>query len=292
MSVLKKALFVGAAAFAALVGGAGMAGAQTLEPGYRLLDAENTLVIDTTKGRVIVEMSPQLAPGHVERMKTLTRQHFYDGLIFHRVMEDFMAQTGDPQGTGLGASELPDLKAEFSTRRDASFPMVVAAQPVGAQVGFLGAMPVKSQVNELMAMSADGKVKAWGLFCQGALGMARDSQPDSANSQFFLMRGASAFLETRYTSLGTIVSGLDVVRKLKIGEPPVNPDKMLKVQLLADMPQEERPQLIVMDTSSPQFKAVLDGVLKEKGDGFSVCDVTVPVKDLAPPPAAAPVASN
>ncbi|EGF90724.1 cyclophilin type peptidyl-prolyl cis-trans isomerase/CLD family protein [Asticcacaulis biprosthecium C19] len=288
MSVLKKALLVGAAAFAAL---AGMAGAQTLEPGYRNLDAENTLVIDTTKGRVIVEMLPQLAPGHVERMKTLTRQKFYDGLIFHRVMEDFMAQTGDPQGTGQGGSEMPDLTAEFTTRRDASFPLVVAAKPVGSQVGFVGAMPVKSQVNELMAMTADAKVNAWGLFCQGSLGMARDSQPNSANSQFFLMRGASSFLETRYTAFGTVISGLDVVRKLKIGEPPVNPDKMLTVRLLADIPEAERPQIIVMDTNSPQFKTVLDGVLKEKGDGFSVCDVTVPIKDLAPPPAA-PVASN
>lgn len=280
MSVLKKALMTGAAAFMAF---AGIAGAASLDPGYRAPDPNNTLVIDTTKGRVVVEMYPQMAPASVERMLTLTRQHFYDGLIFHRVLEDFMAQTGDPKGTGMGGSELPDVKGEFSMRHDASFPMVVAARPAGYTVGFLGAMPVQSQVNELMTISTDGKASAWGLFCQGTLGMARDSSPDSANSQFFLMRGANSFLEKRYTAVGTIVWGLDVVRKLKIGEPPVNPDKMLTVRVLADIPEAERPQIEIMDTSSTQFQGVLDATRKDKGADFSACDVNLPAKDLAAP---------
>lgn len=277
MSILKQVLLAGATALMAV---SGVASAAPLDPGYRELDAAHTLVIDTTKGRVIVEMSPQLAPAHVERMLTLTRSGFYNGIIFHRVMADFMAQTGDPKGTGMGGSELPNLEPEFNVRRDANFPLVVADQPSGAMVGFVGAMPVKSQVNELMAMSNDGKIESWGLFCQGALGMARDSTPNSANSQFFLMRGQNSFLETRYTAFGTVVSGLDVVRKLKLGEPPVDPDKMVKVQVLADMPPEERPQVTVMDTRSPQFQQILDATRKEKGEGFSICDVTIPVKDL------------
>ena len=77
-------------------------------------DPENTLVIETTKGRVVVALRPDLAPGHVERIKTLARQGFYDGVVFHRVIDGFMAQTGDPTGTGTGGSKLPDLKAEFS----------------------------------------------------------------------------------------------------------------------------------------------------------------------------------
>ncbi|MEE1655239.1 peptidylprolyl isomerase [Microvirga sp. CF3062] len=79
-----------------------------------MADPENTLIMETTKGRVVIELRPDLAPGHVERIKTLAREGFYDGVVFHRVIEGFMAQTGDPTGTGSGGSDLPDLKAEFN----------------------------------------------------------------------------------------------------------------------------------------------------------------------------------
>ncbi len=282
MSLVKKSALL-AGAIAALMATSAFA----LDPGYRLADPNNTLVIDTTKGQVILEMYPSLAPSHVERMLTLTRQHFYDGLTFHRVIEDFMAQTGDPKGDGTGDSTLPNVKAEFVVRHDSSFPMTVATRPKGSVIGFVGAMPVQSQVNELMAISNDGKVNAWGLFCQGAVGMAHSYDPDSANSQFFLMRGANSSLEKKYTAFGVVLTGLDVVRKLKIGEPPVNPDKMTTVRVLADIPEAERPQVEVMDTASSQFQAVLEAVRKDKGDNFSDCDVTVPAKILNPPPATA-----
>ncbi len=289
--VKKKALFGGA--MAALVATSAFAtGALALDPGYRALDAEHTLVIDTTKGRIIVEMYPELAPNHVERLTTLTRQHFYDNLIFHRVIEDFMDQTGDPKGNGEGGSSLPDLKAEFTFRHDTNFPLAVATHPSGSMVGFIGAMPIQSQVNELAAITKDGKTEAWGLYCQGTLGMAHSYDPNSGNSQFFLMRGANSSLEQHYTAFGTVVSGMDVVRKMKIGEPPVNPDKMTKVQILADMPAADRPNLEVMDTHSTQFQAILDKTRKDKGVNFSACDVTVPAKIVgaadattnAPPP--------
>ncbi len=283
MMSLKKhgALLAGAVAIlgAATVNAAG-AQDKPLDPGYRAPDPNNTLVIDTTKGRIVVEMYPQMAQNHVDRMLTLTRQHFYDGLIFHRVIEDFMDQTGDPKGDGSGGSTLPNIKAEFTMRHDASFPMTVASHPAGALIGFVGAMPVESQVNELAALTKDGKTQAWGLYCQGVLGMARDNDPDSANSQFFLMRAANASLEKNYTAFGAVVSGLDVVRKIKIGSPAVNPDKMTSVQVLADMPEATRPHIEVMDTSSPQFQAVIDATRKKMGADFSACDVTVPSKDL------------
>lgn len=293
MSLVKKSALL-AGAIAALMATSALA----LDPGYRAADPNNTLVIDTTKGQVILEMYPALAPNHVERMITLTRQKFYDGLSFHRVIEDFMAQTGDPKGDGTGDSSLPNVKAEFLIRRDSSFPLTVATRPKGSLIGFVGAMPVQSQVNELMAISNDGKVNAWGLFCQGAVGMAHSFDPDTGNSQFFIMRGANNALEKKYTAFGVVLTGLDVVRKLKIGEPPVNPDKMNTVRVLADIPEAERPQIEVMDTASSQFQAVLDGVRKEKGDNFSDCDVTVPAKILnapkatteATPPPAVPAA--
>jgi len=287
MSLVKKSALLAGAIAALMATSAPVTQAWALDPGYRVADPNNTLVIDTTKGQVILEMYPALAPNHVERMVTLTRQHFYDGLTFHRVIEDFMAQTGDPKGDGTGDSSLPNVKAEFVVRHDSSFPFTVATRPKGSLIGFVGAMPVQSQVNELMAISNDGKVNAWGLFCQGVIGMAHSYDPDSANSQFFLMRGANSSLEKHYTAFGVVLTGLDVVRKLKIGEPPVNPDKMNTVRVLADIPEAERPQIEVMDTASPQFQAVLEAVRKDKGDNFSDCDVTVPAKILNPPPATA-----
>ncbi|MGZ3297840.1 MAG: peptidylprolyl isomerase [Asticcacaulis sp.] len=251
-----------------------------LDPGFRAPDPENTLVIDTTKGQVIIELYPQMAPASAERMRTLAHQHFYDGLIFHRVMEDFMDQTGDPKGDGTGGSTLPNVKAEFTVRHDSSFPMVAAAHPAGVVNGFVGAMPVASQVNELMPISKDGKVQAWGLYCQGTVGLARDNDVDSGNSQFFLMRAVNSNLERNYTAVGTVLTGLDVVRKIKIGSPAVDPDKMLKVRVLSDIPVNERPNLEVMDTLSPQFKALIEATRKEKGADFSPCDMTVPVKVL------------
>jgi len=252
--------------------------ALALDPGYRTPDPNNVLVIETTKGEIIAELSPLMAPNHVAQVTALAHQHFYDGQIFHRVIEDFMDQTGDPTGTGQGGSQMPNIKAEFSMRHDATFPMAVASHPAGALMGFVGAMPVQSQVNELMPLSKDGKVSAWGVYCQGTVGMARDNDNDSANSQFFLMRAPSSVLERRYTAFGVVLSGLDVVRKMKIGEPPVNPDKLLSVRVLADIPPAERPVIEVMDTQSPQFKAIIDKTRKDKGADFSVCDVNVPVK--------------
>src|SRR5215212_6486084 len=136
-------------------------------------DPENTLILETTKGRVVIELRPDLAPGHVERIKTLARQGFYDGVVFHRVIDGFMAQTGDPTGTGSGGSDLPDLKAEFSD------------------------VP----------------------FTRGIIGMARTSDPDSANSQFFIMYGEASSLNGQYTVLGQVVDGMNAVDAIKKGPP-------------------------------------------------------------------------
>ncbi len=158
-----------------------------LPPG---VDPENTLVIDTTPGRIIVKLRNDVAPGHAERMKLLAREQFYDDVPFHRVIEGFMAQTGDGEfGNGTGGSQYPDLKAEFS-----DVPSV-----------------------------------------RGTDGMARTSNPHSANSQFFIMFDEGSFLNGQYTVVGEVVSGMDVIDKLKRGEPPANPDKILKMQVAADV---------------------------------------------------------
>ena len=245
---------------------------------WRTPDPENTLVIETTKGRIIAELAPEAAPEHVKRLKQLAREKFYDGLVFHRVIDHFMAQTGDPLGTGEGQSPYPDLKGEFTFRRGADLKLTSVASPTGAQLGFLRSLPVQTQPDALMMMTADQKVSAWGLYCPGVLGMARGDDPDTANSQFFMMRQTYPSLDKRYTAFGRVVSGLDVVRSIKTGEPVVDPDKMVRVRVMADIPAAERPTVRVLDTASARFRAAVELARKTKGADFSPCDVEVPAQ--------------
>ena len=263
---------------AVLAGGARAAPPAPAAPDWRQADPENVLVIDTSKGRILVEMSPEAAPKHVAQIKTLARQKLYDGLVFFRVIDWFMDQTGDPKNTGDGASSLPNLKAEFTFRRSASTPFVAVASPMGADVGLLGALPVVSQTSALMQLNPDHQVSAWGTYCPGVAGMARDDDPDSANSQFFLMRQAYPSLDKRYTVWGRVLVGLDVVRAIKTGEPVQDPDKMTSVRVLADLPEAERPKVYVMDTHGPAFKRLLGQTRQAKGADFSVCDLELPAQ--------------
>lgn len=252
---------------------------------WRTPDAANLLVIDTTRGRVLVEMSPEVAPAHVERIRLLAGKGFYDGLAWHRVIDWFMAQTGDPLGTGDGQSWYPDLKAEFTFRRGPGSAFAGVAEPAGAVVGFMGALPVQTQPDALMPGTTDGKVHGWGLYCSGVAGMARDEPNDSANSQFFLMRQAYPSLDKRYTVWGRVISGLSVVRALKASPNPdgivSEPDRMTRVRVAADLPQAERPAIRVMDTRSPAFRALVDHARQARGADFSPCDIEVPVEEAA-----------
>ena len=154
------------------------------------VDPQNAIVIDTNQGRIIVKLRPDLAPKHAERIKTLAREKYYDNVPFHRVIDGFMAQTGDGQNkNGTGGSKYPNLPAEFSSTP----------------------------------------------FKRGVVGMARANDPNSANSQFFIMYADGPFLNGKYTVVGEVVSGMDVVDKIKKGEPVVNPDRMVRVQVGADV---------------------------------------------------------
>ena len=246
---------------------------------WRTADPENTLVIDTNQGRIIAELSPLAAPAHVARVKALARGHFYDGLSFFRVIDGFMDQTGDPKNTGEGGSDLPNLQPEFTFRRSPDAPFASLVQGGGADLGFVGVLPIASQTQAMAAFTADGKVRAGALFCAGVLGMARAEAEDSANSQFFLMRDAYPSLNGKYTAFGRVLVGLDVVRRIKLGEPVAAPqDRMLKVQVLADMPAGERPQVRVIDTQGPYFAALMQQDLVGKGDGASPCDLDIPAE--------------
>jgi peptidylprolyl isomerase len=246
---------------------------------WRTPDPDDVLVIDTSKGRVIVELVPEVAPGHVARLKDLARKGTYDGRTFFRVIDRFMAQTGDPTDTGEGDTDLPDLKAEFTFRRTADLPFAIASSPWGTEEGFVKSLPVVSQAMSWSEMTADGKVAAWGSYCPGVVGMARGDEVDSANSQFFLMRQPYLSLDKRYTAFGRVISGLETIRAIKTGEPVAAPqDRMDRVRVLADIPASERPALRVIDPAGPWFRGEIKRLRKTKGADFSLCDVNIPVK--------------
>jgi peptidylprolyl isomerase len=234
-------------------------------------------VIDTNKGRILVELVPLVAPSHVTRVRELARKGLYNGRSFFRVIDQFMAQTGDPQDNGMGGSDLPDLTAEFTFRRGADTPFVQVADQAVAEIGFVGPLPVMTQSSQLMPMTADGRISGWALYCPGVAGMARGESPDSANSQFFLMRQAYPSLEKRYTAFGRVISGLEVVRAIKAGEPVVAPqDLMTRVQVLADMPASSRPKVRVIDPRSPWFTAEVARVRASRGADFTACAINIP----------------
>jgi peptidylprolyl isomerase len=244
---------------------------------WRTPNPQDVLVIDTNKGRIILELLPEIAPNHVARVRELARSGLYDGRTFFRVIDAFMAQTGDPQDNGMGGSDKPDLVQEFLFRRGPDSGMVLAADATVSELGFIKSMPVMSQSSMLMPMTNDGKVAAWGLFCPGVAGMARGQGEDSANSQFFLMRQAYPSLEKRYTTFGRVLAGLDVVRAIKVGEPVDAPqDKMDKVRVLADIPAAERPKVRAIDPNSAWFKAEIASARAKAGADFTACAIRIP----------------
>ena len=244
---------------------------------WRSPDPNDVLVIDTNKGRILVEMLPEVAPKHVAQVRALAHEGFYDGQRFFRVIDKFMDQTGDPQNNGQGGSAKPNLPAEFTFRRGADLPFVMAADQTVAEIGFIKSLPVMSQSMMLAAMTRDQKVTAWGLYCQGVMGMARDSTPDSGNSQFFLMRYPYPSLDKNYTAWGRVIAGLEVVRDIKVGEPVADPqDRMDHVRLLADIPEASRPKIRVIDPTGPWFRAEIVRVRAAKGADFTACDIDIP----------------
>jgi peptidylprolyl isomerase len=256
------------------------------EADWRTPDPKDVLVIDTSKGRIIVELNDLAAPNTAERIRTLARNGVYDGRAFFRVIDNFMDQTGDPLDTGVGASSLPSLKGEFTFRRGADTPFVSIDKRAGVEEGMVGSLPVISQTTDLGLLTVDHKVDAWGAFCAGVVGMARPSDPDGANSQFFLMRTnatetdhASHGLDKNYAAFGRVLAGQDVIDAIKTGEPVAPPaDKMLTVKVLADLPAASRPKVRVVDPAGAWFKAEAAYLQSVQGSDFTVCSVGLPAE--------------
>lgn len=252
---------------------------------WRALDPANTLHIETSKGRVIIEMFPEIAPAHIARIRELSSVGFYDGLQFFRVIDGFMAQTGDPENNGRGRADKPNVPAEFEFRRGPEMPFVEAARQGGDRLGFYKTMPIITQPDAIMDSTPDGKARAFPTHCAGVVSMARAGavngvdQVDSANSQFFITRAPYQLsLDRRYTAWGRVVFGLDAVRAIAIGEPPAAPDRMIKVRVAADLPDAERPPIYVVRTDSVDFRRMVDQRRRDRGADFSVCDIDFPAR--------------
>ena len=248
------------------------------DPNWREADPENLMVIESTKGRIIVELRPDLAPQAVARMKALTRAGVYDGLGFHRVIDGFVAQTGNPGDVDGGKSSLPDLKPEFSARLapDAAFHPV--AKRTDGAAGFLGAQPVEATSPAEDDRRGDGTTEFWGAYCPGVVGMGRGEALDSANSEFFFMRGHARRLDRLYTVVGMTLDGIERVYALNAGEPPTQPDAMVRVRIASDIPEGERPRVTVMRAEGLEFQNHVGATRGQKRADFTICDLRLAVK--------------
>ena len=253
-------------------------GAARAEPDWRGLDPQNTLVVETSKGRIVVEMAPTLAPLAVARVKRLAREGVYDGLLFHRVIAGFVDQTGNPNNRDGGTSAYPDLPAEFSVRLSDPARAKVIVQRGDAVEGFLGAVPFVGVSAAEQALGGDHRLRVWGAYCAGVAGMGRQAGIDTANSEIFFMRAPARRLDHDYAVWGRVVRGLDVVRAIAVGEPPAAPDRMIRVRLAADLPMVERPTVEVLNERGGRFAAQVARLKRRLGPAFSVCDVELQVR--------------
>ncbi|MDE2483328.1 MAG: peptidylprolyl isomerase [bacterium] len=240
------------------------------------VNPHNALVVDTTRGRMIVALEPRLAPKAVARVKRLARMHVYDGLLMWRVLDRpgfAFVQTGDPHNHDGDRSSLPDLPAEFYASLPASDVHLVRGgrEPEG----FLGGVPVG-------VLATSGTTRVWGAYCDGVMGMGRERDVDTANAEIFFMRGTTRFFDHDYTVVGRILVGLGALRAAAVGVPPKHPDRLLRVRVLADLPAAERPRVEVLDPRSQAFATLVAAARAKYGADFSVCDVAPPVRVVEP----------
>lgn len=260
----------------------------TTDADWREPDLENTLYIKTKYGTFVIEMAPEFAPKHVQRIKILTRQGFYNDITFHRVMKKFMNQTGDPRGDGTGDSSLPDIPKEFTFRRA---PRDMKIKNIGrvlspkgeVETGFYKAFPIASKPGAQAFMTKDGKVDAWALHCPNITSMARGGDDEnSANSQFFLMRASYQSLDTQYSIWGTTIWGREGLTKIKIGVVGTDkgfvPDTMDSVRVASDVPADERIPVQILRTDGAAFSKYLEALKDSSGKYPEICDIQIPTR--------------
>lgn len=232
---------------------------------WREVDPERLIIFNTNKGRILIEAFPEAAPNHVAHFTAIIRSGDYDGTSFHRVISDFMAQGGDIFALKGRDSAEPDVKGEFTFRRNVeATPLEATIGPEdSAKHGYYRGVPIQTQPSFFAEMSVDGLVESHIPHCSGIVSTARTDDPNSANGQFFLMRGYAPHLDRLYSSWGRVIEGQDVVMALKVGSPQQNgsvtdPDILTSARISADLPEAERPRAFVLRTDTDAFRTELE----------------------------------
>ncbi|MEO1656278.1 MAG: peptidylprolyl isomerase [Pseudomonadota bacterium] len=251
------------------------------------VDPDQLLLIDTAFGRVAVMLSSTMAQGHVEQMKTLVSQHYYDGLSFYRVIDGFVAQGGVLEET----RELGEAKAKMEPEFEEPLPEGAVFAPLGyadgyaPEAGFIGGIPA----------GRDPETKtAWLAHCTGAFAYGREDARDSASSEIYITLQPQRYLDRNLTVAGRVIDGMDAVqrfprgdREVNIGiiEKPENRTKIFRVRMASDLPEAQRPGYQVMDTSSDTFAAYVasianrpSGFWYHRPDHADLCQLTIPVR--------------
>lgn len=244
---------------------------------WRTVDPENLVIMETSKGQIVIELLPVVAPVHVDQFKAYIRAGLYDGTEFHRVIKGFMAQGGDVEATHGAESMLEPMEAEFVFRRNpADTPLDTIGPADSADAGYHLGFPITTQPGFLAEMSKDGLVESWIPHCPGVLSTARTDDPNSANAQFFLISDEGQHLDYKYTAKGRALQGLDVIKAIKLGPSPdgypiANPDVVMSVKIAADIPEADRPRAFVQRTDTPAWADILDAADSGRK---AICDLS------------------
>lgn len=258
------------------------------ESAWREVPQDRLLYIDTDHGMIIVEMAPEFAPLHVERMTTLANERFYDLLVWHRVIDGFVAQGGGSRSNPAHSTTMDRVPGEFTMRRSPSELVIYETQdrvinprsnPSIARAGFWNGFPAGTQAAALAGITADGRVESWLLHCEGAASMARTNDPNSAGSQFYITRGNAEHLNAQYTVWGRVRSGQDAVNAIAVGtagqDAGFSPDTIRSIRVGSDESFDGQVNVEVVDTNSDAFAMWLGPYTDE---GLDICDIDVPVR--------------
>lgn len=257
---------------------------------WRTVDQDRLMYVETEHGQVIIELAPEFAPNHVARMRELVGERFYDFLVFHRVIEGFMAQAGGSRANPGHASDKEPLAAEFTIRRNPGEIAMTELQPrqvnpgiaLMGQAGFWNSFAAGTQPSAQAMISMDGAVESWLLHCRGAAAMARTNDPNSARSQWYITTGNAEHLNATYTVWGRVRSGMEAVDQIAVGtameDPDFRPDVIRSIRIGSELPAEDQVEVQVADTDSEAFAAYLETLRDEAGALPDICDIPVPTR--------------
>jgi peptidylprolyl isomerase len=285
-----RSVLMGAAAAASLaIAGAAWAQAKPADDpaNWRKVDPQNLLMLTIKRQEVLIELRPDMAPKHVEQIRKITRDTNYDGIPFHRVIDEFMAQGGEVYAIYQIFPRYPMLKAEFTFGRDPEKQKVqwFGKTASGDRFGYYEGFVVEGQPDETAAISDPPLARTWALHCAGITSMARSGNDvNSGDTQFFLMRhprtgSGEESLDQQYSIWGRALTGLDVIRSIKPGPEETDgrftslgqADKLTKAVIVADLPAAKQPTVYVQRTDGPAFAQQL--AASKASDAYQACDL-------------------